>query len=295
MNQRQLSYFLEVYKRKSITQAAETLFISPQAISKTISSLEAELGVSLFIHDKNKIRPTKEASKLSIHAIKLINEYNVIEQKLFKEKDVLTPLHVPCSYDTPLLLGTQFFKEFMADYPEIILQFKEYVDVDVIRKLEKGKAEIALVSTYPNQNTYYVKKIISDSFSILVSKLNPLSQKTHVTYSELNGQKVIAKDASSVNSLFQISMLAKTNTDFSIPLEITNSRFIVEMIEKDPSFICLLSTGLSDFFLPESVVSIPIMDDDISKNIYLVHKKDIFLSVEAKIFKDAVLAFHHIE
>ena len=42
MNHRQLGYFLEVYKLKSITLAAEKLMISTQGISKTIVGLEKE-------------------------------------------------------------------------------------------------------------------------------------------------------------------------------------------------------------------------------------------------------------
>ncbi len=49
MNQRQLKYFLEVYSLSSITLAAKKLYISPQGLSKTIASLESELGVQLFI------------------------------------------------------------------------------------------------------------------------------------------------------------------------------------------------------------------------------------------------------
>lgn len=61
MNQRQLSYFLEVYKQRSISTAAQSLFISPQGLSKTILALENELGVKLFTRSKNQMLPTKEA------------------------------------------------------------------------------------------------------------------------------------------------------------------------------------------------------------------------------------------
>lgn len=44
MNQRHLTYFLEVYKHRSISAAAKSLFISPQGLSKTILALEEELG-----------------------------------------------------------------------------------------------------------------------------------------------------------------------------------------------------------------------------------------------------------
>ena len=45
MNQKQLQYFLMTYETQNIQQAADRLFISRQAVSKTIRELENELGV----------------------------------------------------------------------------------------------------------------------------------------------------------------------------------------------------------------------------------------------------------
>lgn len=46
---RQLKYFSEVVKHKSITKAAETLHISQPALSKMIKGLEDELGMTLIV------------------------------------------------------------------------------------------------------------------------------------------------------------------------------------------------------------------------------------------------------
>jgi DNA-binding transcriptional LysR family regulator len=73
MNQRQLQYFLEVYSQNSITRVANNLFVTPQGLSKTISTLEKELGVQLFKHKSNRIKPTAEAARLAIHAKYIID------------------------------------------------------------------------------------------------------------------------------------------------------------------------------------------------------------------------------
>ena len=111
MNQRQLKYFLEVYSLSSITLAAKNLYISPQGLSKTISSLESELGVQLFVHKHNQIQPTSEAARLAIHAQHIINEYDVISNKLFKENTTIKNLSIFCSYDVPQLIPASFFHE----------------------------------------------------------------------------------------------------------------------------------------------------------------------------------------
>ena len=48
MTTKSLEYFLVVVKHLNISKAAKELFISQPALSKQISQLEAELGVSLF-------------------------------------------------------------------------------------------------------------------------------------------------------------------------------------------------------------------------------------------------------
>ena len=51
MELRQLKYFLAVADARSFVSAADTLFISRQAISKSVAQLEQELNVELFMRD----------------------------------------------------------------------------------------------------------------------------------------------------------------------------------------------------------------------------------------------------
>ena len=44
MNQKQMEYFLEVYRQGNIQNAANQLYVSRQGVSKIIKTLEDELG-----------------------------------------------------------------------------------------------------------------------------------------------------------------------------------------------------------------------------------------------------------
>ena len=48
MNQLQIEYFLAVARNRSFTRTAQELYVTQPAISRQISSLEAELGFTLF-------------------------------------------------------------------------------------------------------------------------------------------------------------------------------------------------------------------------------------------------------
>lgn len=51
----QFIYLREVLKYGSLSLAARALYVTPQAIGKSLKSLERELGVSLFEHKGNRI------------------------------------------------------------------------------------------------------------------------------------------------------------------------------------------------------------------------------------------------
>ena len=55
----QLKYFIISAESSSFADAANKLFVSRQALSKSITSLEAELGTTLFERTKGGIMLTK--------------------------------------------------------------------------------------------------------------------------------------------------------------------------------------------------------------------------------------------
>jgi DNA-binding transcriptional LysR family regulator len=82
MNINTLEYFLEVAKQKSISHAAEQLYISQQGLSKAISSLEAELGAQLFVRSQHGLELTNEGNIVAKHATIIMKEYAVMDDKL---------------------------------------------------------------------------------------------------------------------------------------------------------------------------------------------------------------------
>ena len=67
MNAEYYRVFLTVGRVRSITRAAEELFTSQPAITRTIKNLENELGTKLFIRSKRGVELTREGQILYEH------------------------------------------------------------------------------------------------------------------------------------------------------------------------------------------------------------------------------------
>lgn len=71
-----LKTFLEVQQTRHFGRAAENLFITQSAVSARIRQLEDELGVRLFMRDRNNIQLTTAGQKLLHHAEAIIAGWN---------------------------------------------------------------------------------------------------------------------------------------------------------------------------------------------------------------------------
>lgn len=72
MELEQLRAFLEVARCKSFTAAAHSLFVSHSTVSRAVSTLEAELGVSLIDRGNRVFGLTEAGQRLSERAGELV-------------------------------------------------------------------------------------------------------------------------------------------------------------------------------------------------------------------------------
>ena len=290
MNQRQLKYFLEVYSLSSITLAAQNLYISPPGLSKTISSLETELGVQLFIHKHNQIQPTSEAARLAIHAQHIINEYDVISNQLFKDNTTIKNLPIFCSYDVPQLIPASFFHEFNTEFPEIRLDIKEYPDDYTIKKVENNKVELAILPGPFKPHTIEYSHLCTEQFCLVVNKDHPLAKYDSIPFSKIAGESVVIKDSLSYTSLHQLFSYFYSDQAPNIILETSDVHLIHQMAENN------YALGISLMYLAKKIRSDKIKvltfeEDLLVKNLYLVSNKNNVLSNEAQLFKKALTDF----
>ena len=81
---RQLETFVEVCEQMSFTKAASNLYISQQGVSKSIKTLEDELGVSLFLRTNSSISLTNYGVILQRYAEDLVNNYTKVLTSILK-------------------------------------------------------------------------------------------------------------------------------------------------------------------------------------------------------------------
>ena len=82
MNWNQLQYVITIAEEKSITKAAQKLYISQPSLSLSIQALEKETGIPLFERNRGEMKLTYAGSLFYEWAISTIHSHTQLEWKL---------------------------------------------------------------------------------------------------------------------------------------------------------------------------------------------------------------------
>lgn len=116
-----LRIFMKVAEKKSITEAADELYISQPAVSKAVKNLEDELCVRLFIRDKRAgLTLTDIGEKILRSAYQMADAENHIYQYAYMENHFLGgKLRIGTAPIFTSYVLSGLLPEYKKAYPEI--------------------------------------------------------------------------------------------------------------------------------------------------------------------------------
>lgn len=173
-------YIYQVYKEKSFSAAAKSLYISQPALSASISRYEKEIGIKIFDLTKQPISLTTQGA-IYINSIKEIMRIeNALEEQFRNLSDMNYGFLTVggTSYASYALMATTSAK-FYEKYPKIkvTLNLGNYGDSDFLNaSLSNGETD--LLFTYHNENNKYVyEEITKEKLIIAMHKDFPCPEK----------------------------------------------------------------------------------------------------------------------
>ena len=191
-----ITYFMKAYKSQSLSQAAKELYISQQGLSKSIRSLETELGVPLFYRTKTGIQPTKFADAI----VPYLQQISDCQRQLLEEVDALAN-----RYSGNIRLGlingiltsiplTKIVHSFREEYPDINVEASTEYDYVCEDLLLDEKVDIAFLCEPVDNNKITHQTVFEDSLYICVNKHHRLAAKDTVTLRDFDGERMLNID-----------------------------------------------------------------------------------------------------
>lgn len=177
MELKELNYLIAIGEEKSISKAAERLFMAQSSLSQFLSVLESQVGSQLFVRTSKGVRPTEAGSRMLQYASETLAEYRRVQSEiqdingLQSGRVVLGISEFRGSYLLPPVLNA-----FHLDYPGIHVRIVEKNSLALEQLLAAGEIDIALLVLPTEDVRIPTTFVMRDEICLITSPTHPIMQ-----------------------------------------------------------------------------------------------------------------------
>jgi DNA-binding transcriptional LysR family regulator len=235
---RHLEIFVTVAKFKSISKAAEELYLSQSAVSMALSEFEKRIGVNLFDRANKKFFLNNYGEKVFFQAqniISMLHELkNVAKCDDFSGKLSIGATQTIGNYVVPYIISS-----FKKQFPKVkIFLYVENTE-QILKKLMNFEIDLAFVEGVVELSDVDIFPWMKDEIVVFSAPNYPLAKKNKITINDLKKEKWILREkGSGTRDIFQREIVKKIK-DLDIYLEIGHTEAIKKMVEAGIGIGCL--------------------------------------------------------
>ena len=254
--------FFEVAKQGNISKAAESLYISQPAISKTIVRLEDNLNVKLFKRNSRGVSLTEEGEVLFRHVQETIHHIEEAENALQKMKDYhIGHLDIGASTTLCRYILLPYLKKFMEEFPNIQINLKNQDSAKNIQVLEAQDIDIALVAIpkhlSPNQKVI-LEQEVEDIFVASPKYIENLKVLHGNNFSLFQNATVMLMDDKNVSRHYIDMYIRENQLDFKQVIALNTMDLLIDFAKIDMGISCVIRSFVEKDLENGSLVQIDI-------------------------------------
>lgn len=261
MTLQQLRYIVKIAECGSITTAAQQLYISQPSLSKAVSELEQEMGISIFMRSSRGVVLSEDGSKFLSYARQVTETADLLEQVYKYGEPVKRVFAVSAQhYAFAVNAFVALVKEYDKDKYEFSL--RELRTYDIIEDVRTGRSELGILflcefnrdviqHILQNNELEFVHEFTAKPH-VFVSRKNPLAEKSRITRSDLLPYPRLTYDQGINNSFY-----------FSEELHCTDES-PKSIIVSDRATLFNLLIGLNGYTISSGILSSDLNGTDIA-------------------------------
>jgi DNA-binding transcriptional LysR family regulator len=202
MNILHLRYIVEVEKTKSISKAAENLYMNQPNLSRAIKDLEQSMGIKVFKRNSKGITVTPEGEEFLIHAKKILNQIDEVKS-LYQDKDKVKQ-KISISVPRVSYISSSFtdFTRQLNQKEEMDIIYRETNSMRAISNILQGENQLGIIRYQSSFDEYFQKYFKEKNlktqlltkfhYVALMSKDSELAKKGEFSQEELRDYIEIA-------------------------------------------------------------------------------------------------------
>ena|GEM_PF-1008156 len=275
MDLRQMRYFVRLSEHCNLASAAESLFMTPQALSKSIRLLEDELQVELFYRKYSRLALTDFGKMVKEEFGALLEHHAEMEKRIseFSGKYNAT-VRIAVSHGLMNPTFHDFFDQYSLKNPHPEIVFMEVPDLIAEQYLLDNVCDLAFAigGSSPNWSEFESTLLQQYHLGAVVSHNHPCADMELISLEECCKYPILAK-----NDLYKTGVLIKNyatanGIQVQYALESPNE-LLWRMMISEGKGIGIGTTYFKYLQKKSPLKYIPFSDEDLTWEIFLISRR----------------------
>ena len=279
MNLEQYRIFYSVATHKSISKAAETLYITQPAVSKSIRKLEEELGCILFERTPKGVHLTSEGTVLYQYIEQALNFIKTGEKKIDDIKNLLSgEVRIGVSDTLCKYYLVPYLKKFNTLHPEIKIKVTCPTTPGIINLLKNGKIDFGIINMpYTDDNLNFKSVMEVQDCFVAGEKYKHLS-KTKQPLDTIAKQPLLLLEKNSNSRIYMDKYFLDNSVSIIPDFELGNIDLLVHFAKNDFGIACVIKNFVKEDISKGHLYEIKPIEKMPPRSIGIAWLKNVLLS-----------------
>ncbi len=189
MNLRFVEAFYWVASLKSISRAAEKLFLTQSAMSSRISTLEEELGILLLDRSDKQFKLTAAGARFLTYAQKLLDLQREVKAEMGSGATMTVAMRIGAIESVLHSWLIPWLEKLRADHPQLELELSVETTPILLEQVERGKIDVVFAGLPASADGVRTQALAAME---MVFVGNPsLHKKRNYRFDELAGMEML--------------------------------------------------------------------------------------------------------
>ena len=279
MTLNQLKVFYQAAKRGNLTLAAEDLFITQPAVTKSIQRLQEYYDVKLMNRFGKKLFLTDVGEVLFEIAEKIFDLEKHVEERIneFKSQKMGHIRIHACEsfgdYYFPVIMN-----RFCKDYPQVKISVSIFPTKQIIENITELECDIGFISYTIENDRISTQELVEDQLVLIVPPRHRITKIQNLSPSDLESESIIVHELESTPFKVIQSYIEKYNITISTTLELSGNRAIKRAVESNLG-IALISRKIAEEEIQNGqLIALPLPGEIIKRKYFLATHKEKYIS-----------------
>jgi DNA-binding transcriptional LysR family regulator len=271
----QITAFVEVARRRSVSRAAEALFVTQPALSARLQRLEGELGAQLFVRTSRGMRLTEAGEAFLPYAVRALNTLADGRRLVDSfERGGAGRLALGAAPAVSTYVLPRVLKRFSVGHPRVELSVRTGHSEEVLELVRREEVDLGLVRALRHPDIVSTP-LYEDRLILVVQPGHRLDTRRAIELDEISREQLILFDRTSSYHDLTSALFRSAGVQPLGVMELDNIDAAKKMVQEGFGVALLPHTAVMEELASGSLREVAVADaEPVRRQIVAIRRRD---------------------